>query len=134
MTRLLSETTVQEIQLELLRRTEIEALNGQKIHDSLLKHRALWTAVMLDRFVLDNGRKLPSLGLMKLRNLPDDYWNADTLYILTPDIASARRLAEIAEEEHWGGLVRVHDDSHEVCMALGSFRDEKQAVVSIWWD
>jgi hypothetical protein len=134
MSQLLTEATVQEIQLELLRRTEIEALNGPKIYDSLLRHRELWTAAMLDRFVVDHGGALPSLSLMKLGNLPEDYWNADTLYVLTPDVASARRLAQIAEAEDWGGLVRVFDDSHEVCMALGSFSDEEQAVVAIWWD
>jgi hypothetical protein len=42
--RLLSEATVQEIQLELLRRTQFNAFNGEKIYQVLLARRELWQA------------------------------------------------------------------------------------------
>jgi hypothetical protein len=46
---LLREATVQEIQLELLRRTCFNALDGERVRASLLKHRDLWLAALLDR-------------------------------------------------------------------------------------
>jgi len=84
---------------------------------------------MLDRF--SNPGSLPTMVLIKLRDLSSNFWNADTLYVLTPDAASARRLAEVIEQE--GREVLVHDDQRDVESALGSGR-EKRAVVSIWWD
>ena len=46
---LLREATVQEIQLELIRRTKFNAFDGERIHASLMKHRTYWQAVLLDR-------------------------------------------------------------------------------------
>jgi hypothetical protein len=43
------EVTVQEIQLERIRRTRFNAMDGQQVYDSLLKHPSLWLAVLLDR-------------------------------------------------------------------------------------
>jgi hypothetical protein len=49
-------------------------------------------------------------GLIKLRDLPGNYWNADTLFILTRTREQARQLARTAEEEDWGGEVQVFED------------------------
>jgi hypothetical protein len=73
------------------------------------------------------------MGLIKLRDLGDNLWNADTLYILTPTEAAARRLAVLCETEDWGGMVQVHANENEVDDALGGSEPE-QAIVSIWWD
>lgn len=100
---------------------------------SLLAHHDLWEAVMIDRFCFSNPGKLPTMGLIKLRDLPQNFYNADTLYILTPDAASARQLAEIIEDEDWGGMVQVHDGQDDVERALGGWGRDG-AVVSIWWD
>jgi len=129
----LADATVQEIQLELIRRASPGLFDGEKVMASLLAHRNLWEAVMIDRFCFSNPGKLPSMGLIKLRDLAENFYNADTLYILTPDAASARQLAEIIEDEDWGGMVLVHDDQDDVERALGGFGREA-AIVSIWWD
>lgn len=129
--RLLKDATAQEIQLELIRRTDIESFHGEQIVQDLLAHRELWTAAMLDRFCFSRPGKLPSIGLIKLRDLEENIWNADTLYILTPDSASAHRLAEIAEE--WGGMALIHEDRDDVESALGGYGFDA-AIVSIWWD
>jgi hypothetical protein len=131
--RLLTEATVQEIQLELIRRTQFNAFDGERVVAALAKHRDLWEAVLMDRFCFSNPGGLPSAGLIKLRDLADNYWNVDTLYVLCPDAARARQLGELAESEGWGELVTVHDDEREVESALGG-SGRRQAVVSIWWD
>src|SRR5438105_6982113 len=85
--------TVQEIQLELLRRTSFNALDGERVYASLLKHRDLWLAVLLDRPGVPNYAEPGSLlmsGLIKLRDLPENFWNGDTLFILTQSDSHAR--------------------------------------------
>lgn len=132
----LRNATVQDIQLELLRRTQFNALDGERIVASLLKHRDLWLAFLLDRPGVPNyaePRHLLTAGLIKLRDLPDNFWNADTLFILTPTREQARQLARIAEEEDWAGDVHVYEDQREIDSALGVGRQE-YGLLSVWWD
>ncbi len=133
----LRDASVQDIQLELIRRTRFNAMHGERIVASLLRHRDLWLAVLLDQPGLPNYAE-PSLllasGLIKLRDMPDNLWNADTLFILTRTGEQARRLARIIEEEDWvGDVVRVCDNQREIDQALGTGRRE-YGLVTVWWD
>src|SRR5262249_16900550 len=122
MTTSLRDATVQEIQLELIRRSTFNDFNGEKVHASLLKHHDLWQAVLLDRQGVANyaiPRHLLIAGLIKLRDLPDNIWNADTLFILTDNRAKAEQMARIADEEDWYGEVYVYKDQDETDSALG---------------
>jgi hypothetical protein len=133
---LLSAATVQEIQLELLRRTKFNALDGERVAASLLAHRELWLAVLLDRAGVPDYSKpsrLLVLGLVKLRDLPDNLWNADTLFVQTETWAQAGELARIAEEEDWGGEIYVHKSQEAIDRALGTGRDE-YGLMTVWWD
>jgi hypothetical protein len=134
--RLLREASVQEIQLELLRRTRIDALDGERVYVSLLSHRQLWLAALLDRPGLPNYAvpgELLVAGLIKLRDLPENFWNADTLFILTPTIEQAHQLARLAEAEDWAGEIRVHEDPEELTQALGAGR-QGYGLLTVWWD
>lgn len=133
MSRLLTEATIQEIQLELIRRAGFNACDGERVVKSLERHRELWEAVLMDRLGVTGTGGLAASGLIKLRDLSDNYWNVDTLYILCPDAARARRLAEIIESEDWGGMVQLHDREDAVQRALGG-GDRSAAIVSVWWD
>jgi hypothetical protein len=132
----LRDASVQDIQLELLRRTSFNALDGEKVCASLLKHRHLWLAVLLDRPGVPNyaepGHLLLS-GLIKLRDLPDNFWNADTLFLLTRTRGQAHELARIAEAEDWAGEIQVHENQSDIDRALGTGRQE-YGLISIWWD
>jgi hypothetical protein len=132
----LRDATVQEIHLELVRRTSFNALDGEKVYASLMKHRDLWVAALLDRPGVPNyaepGHLLIS-GLIKLRDLPDNIWNADTLFLLTRTRRQAEELARIADEEDWGGEVQVFKDQRETDLALGMGRQD-YGLLSIWWD
>jgi hypothetical protein len=136
-TLLLREATVQQIQLELIRRTKFNAFDGDRIYASLMKHRSLWQAVLLDRPGLANYRKpghLLTSGLIKLRDLDDNLWNADQVFILTAKHEQAVQLARIIEEEDWGGEKPiVCDNQEEINSALGTGRQE-YGLLSIWWD
>src|SRR5688572_27416310 len=132
----LRDATVQEIQLELLRRTSFNALDGEKVYASLLRDRHLWLAALLDRQGLANYREpghLLMCGLIKLRDLQDNLWNTDTLFILTPGLQQARELERIAEEEGWAAEVRVFENQDEIGRALGTSED-RFGLLSFWWD
>ena len=133
----LRDASVQDIQLELIRRTRFNAMDGERIVASLLRHRDLWLAVLLDRQGLPNYDEpvlLLTAGLIKLRDLPQNLWNTDTLFILTRTREQARRLAQIVEEEDWlADEVRVYDNQLEIDHALGTGRRE-YGLVSVWWD
>jgi hypothetical protein len=132
----LREASVQDIQLELIRRRRFNNYYGEAVYASLLKHRSLWTAVLLDRPGVPNYAEQTHLlmgALIKLRDLPQNYWNADTLFILTPSRSEAHELARIAEEEAWGGEIMLHEDLEETDRALGTGR-QKYGLLSMWWD
>src|SRR5438132_1576736 len=132
----LGDATVQDIQLELLRRTKFNALDGERVAASLFRHRDLWLAALLDRPGVPNYAEpgLPLMsGLIKLRDLPDNFWNADTLFVLTQTHEQARELARIAEEDEWAGDVYVYENQEEIDGALGTGRDE-YGLMSVWWD
>jgi hypothetical protein len=130
----LVEATAQEIQLELLRRTQHNALDGHAVLQTLLKHPELWTAVLLDRLhVSSHAEHLPILGMIKLRDLPHNDWNADTLYILSPTIDSAQELKRAIDTQDWGGEVQIHSDPEDVGRTLGSSGDG-EAIITVWWD
>jgi hypothetical protein len=132
----LRDATVQEIQLELLRRTTMNALEGESVLSSLLQHRDLWLAVLLARPGLPDysePRHLRTAGLIKLRDRDKNFWNADTLFILTQTRAQANQLARIIKKEVWGGEVWVAKDREEIDRALGVGRLE-YGLVTVWWD
>jgi len=131
--RPLCETSCQEIQLELIRRHRFNAFDGERVAAGLLDHRDLWEAVMMDRLAVSNPGRLPSLGMVKLRDLPHGEWNVDTLYILTRSKAMADKLAQIFNVRKWGGMVSVYADHEDVDNALGG-AEPGQAIVAIWWD
>jgi len=132
----LRDASVQDLQLELIRRTRFNALDGERVYSSLLRHRHLWLAALLDRPGVPNYAS-PSLlltaGLIKLRDLPDNLWNADTLFVLTPTARAVGQLAKIAGEEDWGGEVQIHSDQEDIDSALGSGR-QGFGLLSVWWD
>lgn len=133
----LRDASAQDIQLELIRRTKFNMMDGERIITSLLRHRDLWMAVLLDRPGLPNYNepiRLLMAGLIKLRDLPQNIWNADTLYILTRTHEQARRLERIIEEEDWfADAVHVYEDQREIDNALGTGR-QQFGLVSVWWD
>ena len=117
----LMEATVQEIQLELIRRHQHNYFDGQEVAEDLTAHREWWEAVLMDT----------SAGLVKLRDLGDNLWNVDTLYILATNEPNARRLAKLGER--WSAdSVTVHDEEETEWELGGGI--EEQRLVTMWWD
>jgi hypothetical protein len=129
----LTAANVQEIQLELIRRAATCHFDGDRLVASLRTHRDLWEAVYIDRLCITRVAKIPYNALIKLRDLPNGYWNADILYVLTPSAAIGRKLAKVAKKDRWGGEQFLYDDPDELDAAIGGPANGK-AVFHVWWD
>jgi hypothetical protein len=125
----LAAATVQDIQLELIRRSRHNNFDGEQVCADLLACRTDWQAVLFDTLALTEGCGLS--GLIKLRDLAGDLYNVDTLYVLATGEAAADRLAACAEtwlaDEVW-----VYDQE---CTGdhLGGC-DADLRLVALWWD
>lgn len=125
----LAAATVQELHLELMRRTQHNNFDGEQVLADLLAQRANWRAVLFDAYGLVGGSFIGNL--VKLRDLADDIYNVDTLYILAVDESAAQRLAAFAEP--WlADSVEVY--SQEETDGLLGGCDDDLCLVTMWWD
>jgi hypothetical protein len=133
--QLLRDATVQDIQLELIRRHNYNAFNGQRVYDFLMKHRDLWLGVIMDRlgFVSSRNDSGANWGLIKLRDLPGNSWNVDTLIVMTETVEMAEQLAQLIDEADLGGEKAEVEKPEKTGMALG-ISPCSQGLVSVWWD
>jgi hypothetical protein len=115
----------QDLQLEIIRRTSFNELDGEKVHAELLAHRDLWKSALIDRLN----------SLTKLRDLHLDIWNADTLFIL-PVEGKEDELFKLAkkwnaDEVNWIGR-------EEACDLLQHWNDDStsnsKVILRLWWD
>lgn len=90
--------------------------------------------MILDRLYLWEAtpRRLPASNLIKLRDLEDNDWNADTLYILCPNRGSAEELLSLANDA-WAGEPAIFDNEEELSRSLG-MPIEGQCILRVWWD
>lgn len=113
---------VQQIQLDIIEKTNFNFFNGKKIAQILKENHRMWRAVLLP------------LNLISLRDMEDGYWHADTLYIY-PEDGYQSQLEELvkeqlnADEVHWIG----GDDAVDL---LGTTRvgDKSYVILEAWWD
>ena len=132
----LRDATVQEIQLELLRRTQFNALDGEQVVASLLRHRDLWLAVLLDRpGVPDYARTEPIAHIRTHQATGFARQSLERRHTLRldRDPCSSPRLARIAEDEDWAGEIYVYENQEEIDRALGTGRDG-YGLLTVWWD
>ncbi len=129
--RCLREATAQEIQIELIRRTQMNAFDGERVVKDLLKHRDLWIAVLMDRLGVSNPPRLPSMGLIKLRDLDTNDWNVDTLFVLAKNAKAARKFASFRDP--WIADTAVVHDQDETERVLGGWGLPGR-LVTFWWD
>ena len=125
----LTTATVQELHLELIRRTQHNNFDGAQVLADLLANREAWQAVLFDTYALAMSGRTSSL--IKLRDMADNIYNVDSLFILAVNEESAHRLASLAEP--WlADTVQVYSQE-ETDSLLGGCDDHLRLVV-MWWD
>jgi hypothetical protein len=116
-----SVTKIQAIQLDLLRRSSFNNLDGTKVARALLNNRRLWCGALIDR--------LGSDALIKLRDLDENVWNVDTLYVLSSG-ANDRMLTRLARRWHPDAMSWVSGAA--ASRLLGDNRPAR--ILEVWWD
>lgn len=110
---------VQELNLKLISCVRFNSCDGKQIVTDLRKHKILWSAVLMTN----------QDDLIRLRDLPRDYWNVDTLFILTPRKNDKLKLLARgwnADQVSW--LPRKEAEE-----LLGEYPSNKR-ILSVWWD
>ena len=112
----------QQIQLDIITKTNFNFFNGKKIAQILKENHKMWRAVLLP------------LNLISLRDMEDGHWHADTLYIY-PENGFQFQLEELvreqlnADEVHWIG----GDDAMDL-LGTSEVQDESHVILEAWWD
>jgi hypothetical protein len=85
------EASFQAIQLEILRRAQFGYFRGEAMLDQLQAHPEEWLAAAMGSFTVRRGDLASAYLLARLRGLTrHEVHGLDTLYLLTPDEASAQ--------------------------------------------
>jgi len=110
---------VQNLMFELMKLASFNSYDGQQVVSDLIDHKDLWRGAILDRD-----------DLIKLRDIENDKWNVDTLFILTTGVNDVK-LEELAHE--WCADEIKYLSDEEAKHALGQSYPLGR-VLSIWWD
>lgn len=112
----------QEIQLDIIARTNFNFFKGREIAEWLRKNHKMWHAVLLP------------LNFISLRDMDDGHWHADTLYIY-PEDGYQFALEEImreqfhADETSWIGGSRAMQ-----MLGTSEVADKSYVLLEAWWD
>ncbi|MDP1545795.1 MAG: hypothetical protein Q8L87_07220 [Anaerolineales bacterium] len=112
----------QNIQLEVIAKTNFNFFNGREIAAWLRENHRMWRAVMLP------------LDFISLRDMANGNWHADTLYIY-PEDGYHFKLEEImkeqfhADETQWFG-----GESAMGMLGTSEIKDASYVILSAWWD
>ena len=121
---------IQELNLELIEKASFNNFDGKLVVSELRKNRSLWTAVVMDREYYESAAKDGGCNLIKLRDLPDDMWNVDTVFILSSG-KDDKLLMAVAKG--WSADEISWIEGEKAGKLLGSF-PAKQKILRAWWD
>ena len=128
--------TTQELQFELMKKGSFNGFDGEEVVRFFQDNPVLWQGVIFDRGSSNamNGHPFAEcIDLIRLRDIPDDCWNADTLYI-TPKKGREADLKERIEEKLGADEVDWMDPKGTLGL-LGPFSPNPlTAVLRVWWD
>lgn len=117
---------IQELNLKLMELSSYNNFDGKRCVKDLKQNQTLWDAVLMDRENYYKG----GIDLIKLRDLKDNYWNVDTIFILCP-IGKENDLLNLVN--NWGAdevdFLSLEDSKN----FLGS-SGEQRRVLRIWFD
>lgn len=115
----------QEVMLEIVRSSSFNGFDGEWVAKDLIENPELWEAALME------------LNGITLRDLPDDYFNVDALFVSVP---RAKEADFLKMTQAWGAdecdVVQFELNSQWTWgWSLGSSSDEKALVVyRLWWD
>jgi hypothetical protein len=108
----------QELQFELMKKASFNNFHAEQVVSDLKANSYLWDAALMDQS-----------NLIKLRDLPEDIWNVNTLYILTS--FKSDQLYELARLWNPSSLRWIEGD--EATKMLDAYISG-DCILCIWWN
>ena len=124
----------QKLVFELMKRATFNEFNGKKVVKDLIENKDLWRSVVMDREAYSpyNESELV-INLIKLRDLEQDVYNVDTVFILPAEGDEVmRKLEKLAQNWNADEIVWITGREANRCLGIGGFKDKK--ILRIWWD
>lgn len=123
---------IQKLNLELIKKASFNNFNGPHIAEQLLKHKDKWEAVLMDRCAYSKKAQEVCIDLIKLRDITENHWNVDDLFVLCKPGKEAEIAALGAE---WGADRCEIWDVKKTQDVLGFWSaGDKRKIVDFWWD
>ena len=108
----------QELHFELMKKASFNNFHAEQVIRDLKANTHLWDAALMDQ-----------PNLIKLRDLPEDIWNVNTLYILTG--IKSDQLSELARLWNPSSLRWIEGD--EASIRLGAYVSGDY-ILRLRWD
>lgn len=115
---------IQMLQFELIKESSFNSFDGKQVVNDLLKNRDLWRGVIMDR------EGYHSIDLIKLRDIEDEVWNVDTIFILCSG-KDDNKLLELTKS--WEADEVSFMDEAEASNCLGTSHPNGK-ILKVWWD
>ena len=116
----ISET--QQIQLDIIAKTNLNLFNGRRIAEWLRKNHKMWRAVLLP------------LDFISLRDMADGHWHADTLYVY-PEDGWQFKMEEITKEKFGADETQwIGGESAGDMLGTSEVDDKLYVILEAWWD
>lgn len=113
---------LQIIQFELMKHVNLKGFDSKRVVADLLTHRALWEAVIM--------MPDPTWGLLPLRDLGENKWNVDCLYIYSSG-DETKPLTELAQSWHPIELMWLDEEAQSDLMRVPE--QLPQRVLRLFW-
>lgn len=121
LTTSLNET--QELVFKLMEKATFNNFNGARVAQDLRVHRDLWESA----FMLDEH-----MPLLALRDMKHNFYNADTLYILSSG-KDDQKLEQLAKTWRPDSIEWIEGD--DAMRLLGMYdKSKKIRILRLWWD
>jgi hypothetical protein len=112
----------QEVQLEIIAKTNFNFFNGRRIAEWLRKNHKMWRAVLLP------------LNFISLRDMADGSWHADTLYIY-PEEGWGFELEEVMREQFGADEISwIGGETAEDMLGTTEVEGRSHVILEAWWD
>lgn len=125
------DTTIQNLQFALIEKASFNEFNGEQVVKDLRENDDLWHGVIMDRAGYSGKyHDVEPIDLIKLRDIGDEFWNVDTIYIYSNG-KNDYKLELLAHKWNADEISWIEGD--KASALLGAWPGEKR-ILRCWWD